>query len=101
MKKYHFDFRNISSMDMFYDVFLQQTAFDATLFGRNLDALYDVLTSEMQYPCQLIFNHIQRNQVLEFVQLIDVIFDAEEALETENGDLPLNLVLEFAEEENL
>lgn len=46
--------RNIQTLAGFYDELARQLAFPAH-FGRNLDALWDVLTGEVEGPFEIIW----------------------------------------------
>ena len=48
--------RMISSLDVFYDEVTHQFDLPA-YFGRNLDALWDVLTTDVAGPVEVIWEH--------------------------------------------
>ena len=46
--------RDIHTLAEFYDALACQLSFPAH-FGRNLDALWDVLTAEVEGPCEIVW----------------------------------------------
>jgi len=46
----------ICSLDIFYDEVARQLALPA-YFGRNLDALWDVLTTDIAGPVEVVWEH--------------------------------------------
>lgn len=79
MKKVIFDFSNIGSMSDFYlqfvDIFLLPD-----WFGNNLDALWDMLTVQINLPIEIVFLHFDK-QSLDFRSLFSLFKDAEQDLD--------------------
>lgn len=79
MKKVIFDFSNIGSMSDFYlqfvDIFLLPD-----WFGNNLDALWEMLTVQINLPVEIVFLHFDK-QSLDFSSLFSLFKDAEEDLD--------------------
>ncbi|MEQ4922574.1 barstar family protein [Proteus hauseri] len=60
MQKIIFDFEMLPTMEAFYLSFAKQ--FDLPdYFGNNLDALWDVLTGDVELPVQIIFKHFPQH----------------------------------------
>lgn len=53
MKQIIFDFSTLADRDAFYYQFAQQFQLDEA-FGNNLDALWDVLTGEIELPVNIV-----------------------------------------------
>lgn len=53
MKQIIFDFSTLADRDAFYHQFAQQFQLDEA-FGNNLDALWDVLTGEIELPVNIV-----------------------------------------------
>ncbi|HTG00793.1 MAG TPA: barstar family protein [Nitrospirota bacterium] len=56
MKKYILNGKAIRSLDDFYDELSKQLSLPAH-FGRNLDALWDVLSTDVEGPFEIIWKH--------------------------------------------
>lgn len=69
--------RDIHSLAQFYDELARQLAFPAH-FGRNLDALWDVLTGEVAGPFEIVWEEsakAQANLGLDYAKLIILLND--------------------------
>lgn len=55
IKKCVLDGRDIGSAESLYDELARQLAFP-TYFGRNMDALWDVLTMDLEGPIEIVWN---------------------------------------------
>ncbi len=56
VKKYVLDGQAIQSLDSFYQVIGKVLPLP-DYFGRNLDALADVLTTDLDGPCEILWEH--------------------------------------------
>ncbi|WP_159565538.1 barstar family protein [Budvicia diplopodorum] len=79
MRKVIFDFSNIHSMSDFYLQFVDSFLLP-DWFGNNLDALWDVLTVQINFPVEIVFLHFDRYS-LDFRSLFTLLKDAEEDLD--------------------
>lgn len=70
-----FDFRQIESMEKFYDEAVQKLHLP-DYFGRNLDALYDMLTGHIHLPVTIQFFHLSPSQLPVFEGLLSTMKDA-------------------------
>ena len=70
-----FDFAKITNMTEFYQQFQQRFLLPAW-FGQNLDALWDVLTAEIELPVCIIFTHVDQGKAIQFDQLCALLNDA-------------------------
>lgn len=78
-----FDFQKIDSIDKFYDQFEAQ--FDLPEhFGRNLDALYDVVSGDLELPLNIHIINLSLNQLEEYAKLIATFKDLDQALDDFN-----------------
>lgn len=75
-----FDFRQIQSMEEFYDQAVDKLHLP-DYFGRNLDALYDMLTGHIDIPVTIQFLHLTPSQLPIFEKLLSTMKDA--AIRTE------------------
>lgn len=55
------DGKKVASMDDFYDALASQLALPDH-FGRNLDALWDVLTGDVEGPLEIVWQHAVDSQ---------------------------------------
>ncbi|MDR0806565.1 MAG: barstar family protein [Enterobacteriaceae bacterium] len=76
MKSVTFDFSTIHSMPDFYQQFAD-TFLLPDWFGRNLDALWDVLTAVIPLPAEIVFTHFDP-QSIEFEPLLSIFAEAQE-----------------------
>lgn len=75
MQKIIFDFDMLPDMEAFYLSFAKQ--FDLPdYFGNNLDALWDVLTGEIELPVQIVFKHFPQHSSV-FQPLITLMKEAQ------------------------
>ncbi|MCC8378394.1 MULTISPECIES: barstar family protein [Xenorhabdus] len=82
MKKVEFDFNHIPDLTTFYNQFRER--FDLSdHFGANLDALWDVVTSEIELPVDITFIHLDVQKKPHFAALVLLFEEAEEELEGE------------------
>lgn len=70
-----FDFRQIQTMEEFYDQAVDKLHLP-DYFGRNLDALYDMLTGHIGTPVTIQFLHLSQSQLSIFENLFTTIKDA-------------------------
>ncbi|OAT26101.1 barstar family protein [Proteus myxofaciens] len=78
MKQITFDFKTLTDRDAFYRQFaLKFHLFDD--FGANLDALWDVLTGEIELPVTIIFKHFPHHSDA-FQPLMDIMREAQRQL---------------------
>lgn len=78
--QYVFDFNEISTVSEFYDSFEEKLDLPS-FFGRNLDALYDVISGDLPLPLEIEFINLDLLQLEEFQEIIDVFTDAAETIE--------------------
>jgi ribonuclease inhibitor len=89
IKKCVLDGRTIGSMQSFYSEIAGQLHFPE-YFGRNLDALWDVLTVDLEGPTEIIWNssRLSRDMIgKEFEKLVALL----KKVEKERGDFKLIL----------
>lgn len=82
MHKIIFDFSIIPDMTTFYRLFVKEFSLDDG-FGHNLDALWDVITGEIELPVAIEFIHFDDRCKRRFASLILLFEDVEEELEGE------------------
>ncbi|MCW2257728.1 ribonuclease inhibitor [Providencia alcalifaciens] len=87
-----FNFQQIDSIDDFYRQFELQFSLPAW-FGKNLDALWDMLSAGIELPVTIVFTHMSEEQQVEFEDIIRVMHDADDLwgdeliFVCENGDV--------------
>lgn len=74
------DFYDIEDSADVYDC-LERELNLPSYFGRNLDALYDVITGDIELPLELEFIHMDLIQLDEFEDLLEVLTEAAETTE--------------------
>lgn len=74
------DFSQIQNMEDFYTELSKQIELPQH-FGRNLDALNDVITSGENMPLTLDFENLNIDKYEEFMDLIDVLDEISEELD--------------------
>lgn len=85
MKTLTLSWKRISSLEDIYDQMTRDLHLDRTIFGKNLDALYDVLSEKgvdkiIITDNRLLKSHLKRNHrsgSSEYVVFLDVITDLE------------------------
>lgn len=75
MNSYKFNFDSISTIEQFYKIFAEKLNLSEH-FGANLDALWDVITGEIELPFEIIFEKMQLEQLLEFEEIIRLLEEA-------------------------
>lgn len=75
MQTIHIDFRRIGSISDFYKILGNQMVLP-NYFGNNLDALWDVLSTEIVTPLAIQFQHLSLQQLEKFEDLITLFEDA-------------------------
>jgi len=86
-----FNFQQIDSIDDFYRQFELQFSLPVW-FGKNLDALWDMLSAGIELPVAIVFTHMSEEQQLEFEDIISIMHDANDLwgdkliFVCENGD---------------
>lgn len=81
--------RDIRTLGQFYDELARQLAFPPH-FGRNLDALWDVLTGEVAGPFEIVWKEsaqAQANLGVDYAKLVTLLND----LATERDDFTFTL----------
>lgn len=76
MKTIVIDFNEIKEIEDFYTIIKRELNLPE-YFGNNLDALYDVLTSEWEMPLQIKFEHLSPLQLIQFEALINTLKEIE------------------------
>ncbi|AHG19792.1 hypothetical protein Z042_09265 [Chania multitudinisentens RB-25] len=87
MGKIEFDFNQISDLPAFYQQFAAQFALGEG-FGANLDALWDVVTGDIELPVEIEFANLNARRKRRFGAIILLFEEAEEELE---GNLRFNI----------
>ena len=75
--------KTVRSLGGFYDEMARQLSFPPH-FGRNLDALWDVLVSDVEGPVELVWNEAdlsRRAMGVDFERVLGVLLDAEKERE--------------------
>lgn len=80
MTQKQIDFSALQSYDDFYDEITKQLNLP-DYFGRNLDALYDVLTGAVSLPLQLHFINMSLPQLQAFSDLLKTLKTIDEERE--------------------
>ncbi len=75
MKKVIFDFRTIGEIGDFYSQLKEKLSLPA-FFGENLDALYDIITGELELPLEIEFVNMTKEQLRRYDLLIGTLQDA-------------------------
>lgn len=94
MKTIYIDFTEIGDYDDFYTQLKEKITLPEH-FGDNLDALYDVITGDLDMPLNLEFVNMTVDQLEIFEDLLTTLEDAEEQLE----DFTFTYYLEQYEDE--
>jgi ribonuclease inhibitor len=82
--------RKVRSLGVFYDEVARQLSFPSH-FGRNLDALWDVLVSDVEGPFELVWNDAdlsRRAMGKDFDRVLEVLLEAEKEREDFRVRLP-------------
>lgn len=79
MKQVVINFENIETRTQFYQVAARELSFPAH-FGKNLDALWDVLSGEIELPVQVRFENLTLEKLEKFDSIISVFEEACEEL---------------------
>ena len=69
-----FDFSVIETIEDFYQQFKEKLELPE-FFGNNLDAVYDVLTADVEMPLEIEFANMNLNQLEEFDELLQTLED--------------------------
>ena len=80
MKTLTFDFSQINTKKDFFNEFKLKNELSET-FSSNYDALYDVLTGELELPMEIHFQNFTLEKLEKFEDLIATLEDAESELE--------------------
>jgi ribonuclease inhibitor len=80
MKTIYIDFTDIGDYEDFYAQLKEKLPLPEH-FGENLDALYDVLTGDLEMPLHLEFVNMTVDQLEIFEDLLTTLENAEEELE--------------------
>lgn len=81
MKTIYIDFTDIGDYEDFYTQLKEKLTLPEH-FGDNLDALYDVITGELEMPLHIEFVNMSVDQLEIFEDLLTTLEDAEEELES-------------------
>lgn len=79
-KEVYIDFSTIGDMDEFYAQLKEKLPLP-DYFGDNLDALYDVITGDLEMPLHIEFVNLSVDQLETFEQLLETLEDAEDNVE--------------------
>lgn len=80
MKTIYIDFTEIGDYEDFYTQLKEKLTLPEH-FGDNLDALYDVISGELEMPLHLEFVNLSVDQLEIFEDLLTTLEDAEEQVE--------------------
>ena len=86
---YFFDFANIKSEQDFYVQFAAQTN-TKEYFGKNLDALWDILTGSIPYPAKFYFLNLRDGQMKEFKSIILTFKEAADNADEKDFEIYFN-----------
>ena len=75
MKNVILDFEKIKTIDNFYAIAKDKLSLP-DYFGNNLDALWDVITGEIELPVKIEFENLTLEKLDEFESLINLFEDA-------------------------
>jgi len=73
--------KTVRSLDVFYDEIARQLDFPEH-FGRNLDALWDVLSADMEGPLEVVWKHSDSSRLDmggDFDRVLAVLKDVKKA----------------------
>lgn len=82
MRHIVFDFNKIETKSDFYRIAVSELALPQH-FGENLDALWDVLTGEIELPVNVKFENLTLEKLDKFEQIISLFEEASDELEDE------------------
>ncbi|WP_018628160.1 barstar family protein [Niabella aurantiaca] len=82
MREVIFDFDRIGTEEDFYKTAVKLLELP-DYFGKNLDALYDVLTGAIELPVRIRFLNLSLGQLEKFGDIITVFEDAAAELEAQ------------------
>lgn len=91
----YIDFLEIGDYEDFYTQLKEKLTLPE-YFGNNLDALYDVITGELEMPLHIEFVNMSVEQLEIFEDLLTTLEDAEDEVE----DFSFSFYLEQYEDEN-
>ena len=80
MKTVYIDFTELGDYEDFYAQLKEKITLPAH-FGENLDALYDVISGELELPLQLEFVNMSVDQLEIFEDLLTTLEDADDELD--------------------
>ena len=80
MKEIYIDFVNIGDYEDFYTELKSKLELPE-YFGDNLDALYDVISGELEMPLHIEFVNMSVDQLETFEDLLTTLEDAEDEVE--------------------
>lgn len=80
MKTIYIDFTDIGDYEDFYIQLKEKIALP-DYFGDNLDALFDVITGELEMPLHIEFVNMSVDQLEVFEDLLTTLEDAEDEVE--------------------
>ena len=80
MKTIYIDFTDIGDYEDFYTQLKEKLTLP-DYFGDNLDALFDVITGELEMPLHIEFVNMSVDQLEMFEDLLTTLEDAEDEVE--------------------
>ncbi len=89
VKRYTLNGRNIQSLDDFYDQISAKLSLSAH-FGRNLDALWDVLTTDIEGPFEIFWKEADASKKAlgkDFDRVLKML----KKIDDERGDFKLKI----------
>lgn len=95
MNTIYIDFANLGDYEDFYTQLKEKLPLPEH-FGDNLDALYDIITGDLEMPLEIEFVNMTVDQLETFEDLLTTLEDAEDEME----DFTFSYYLEQYEDED-
>ncbi|WP_027379739.1 barstar family protein [Chryseobacterium daeguense] len=95
MKTIYIDFADLGDYEDFYTQLKEKLPLPEH-FGDNLDALYDIITGDLEMPLEIEFVNMTVDQLETFEDLLTTLEDAEDEME----DFTFSYYLEQYEDED-
>lgn len=84
------ELRHISSLQQFYDEISRQLRLPAH-FGRNLDALYDSLSTDIAGPFEIVWRDTEQARQMLGADLYATLLEILQSVAEERGDVTLDI----------
>ncbi|BBF84092.1 RNAse inhibitor [Aquitalea magnusonii] len=82
--------QHITSLEQFYDEITYQLHLPAH-FGRNLDALYDTLSSDVRGPYEIVWRNTEQSRHMLGADLYATLLEILQSVAEERGDVTLDI----------